>query len=179
MADELVYRQWLFLDFDGVTHPFFPRADVPESENQFFAYLPTIEAVLRLFPETGVVIASSWREKWSLEELRKNFAPDMRDRIVDVTPVVPIPWGETDRGSRQREVEAWLESRGQSNAPWVALDDTVWLYRPGATVVVAPDRFSEVEAEALRQALQSPEAYAQAHPVPGVSDRSSSRPRLG
>ena len=29
----------LFLDFDGVLHPFFPRNDRSDAENQFFSYL--------------------------------------------------------------------------------------------------------------------------------------------
>lgn len=41
----------LFLDIDGVLHPFFPRADLPDEENQHFSYLPRLESVIRGFPE--------------------------------------------------------------------------------------------------------------------------------
>lgn len=52
----------LFLDFDGVLHPFFPRRDRSDEENQLFGYLPRLEVVLREFPGWKVVITSSWRE---------------------------------------------------------------------------------------------------------------------
>ena len=40
----------LFLDFDGVLHPVFPRKDRTDEENQLFSCLPRLEGVLRDFP---------------------------------------------------------------------------------------------------------------------------------
>jgi hypothetical protein len=37
----------LFLDFDGVLHPFFPKRELLDEENQLFSYLPRLERVLR------------------------------------------------------------------------------------------------------------------------------------
>lgn len=50
------------LDFDGVLHPFFPRPDRSDEENQLFSYLPRLEAVLQEFGDWQIVIASSWRD---------------------------------------------------------------------------------------------------------------------
>lgn len=64
----------LFLDFDGVLHPFFPRADRSDEENQLFAYLPRLEGVLRDFPEWQIVISSSWREHHPWTTVIKAFS---------------------------------------------------------------------------------------------------------
>lgn len=71
---------FVFLDFDGVTHAFFPRGDASDSKNAHFAWLPRIEAVVREFPQVKIVISSSWRESHSLDELRRHFTPDIRER---------------------------------------------------------------------------------------------------
>jgi hypothetical protein len=164
----LAFTMWVFLDFDGVTHPYFPRADLTDAQNQHFSFLPTIEAVLRRHPHVGIVIASSWRHshKYPLNVLRLKFSPDLRDRVVGTTPDIPVQPGQSDDGSRQAEVEAWLASHGQSHASWVALEDVLHLYRPGATVVAVPDFFGEREAELLEAALTDPVTYARQHPVP-------------
>ena len=52
---------YVFLDFDGVTHPW--------SQAEDFRCLPVLEAVLRDYPETRVVISSDWRTLFSLPKL--------------------------------------------------------------------------------------------------------------
>jgi hypothetical protein len=168
----LPFTCWLFLDFDGVTHPYFPRADLTDAQNQYFSALPIIEAVLRRHPEVGVVIASSWRHVKPLPELIAVFSPDLHERIVGITPDVPPPSGHGEEGSRQKEVEAWLLANGQHGAPWVGVDDVIWLYEPGASVVRVPDLFSEKEAALLDAALTDPAEHARRWPVP---DHSSAR----
>lgn len=49
----------LFLDFDGVLHPFFPRSDRTDEENQLFEYLSRLEKVLRDYPICRIVISRS------------------------------------------------------------------------------------------------------------------------
>lgn len=163
MLVTLKFRQWVFLDFDGVTHPYFPDTEAPH-----FVFLPAIEAVLRRHPTCGVVISSSWREKYALAELQQKFSADFRERVVGMTPSIPIPFGHTERGERQREVEAWLAANGQDEAAWVAIDDCPFLYLPGAAVVATPDRFGDREASLLDAALTNPKAFAGNYPVPRV-----------
>lgn len=163
------YTQWAFLDFDGVTHPYFPRAELTDDQNQHFSFLPLIEAVFRRHPTTGIVISSSWRDKHALDELRAKFSPDLRERVVGATPNLETPGRRGEDGSRQIEVEAWLAANGLTGAPWIAVDDTPFLFRPGATVVIVPDVFGDVEAARLDEALRDPAAYARQWPLKGAS----------
>lgn len=63
----------LFLDIDGVLHPFFPREDRTDAENQHLSYLPHFATVLRNFQSVRLVIASDWRKRHTLDELRDLF----------------------------------------------------------------------------------------------------------
>ncbi len=52
----------LFLDFDGVTHHYFPVSDVKEEENSYFFFLKNIENIIRDFNnifDIKIVISSS------------------------------------------------------------------------------------------------------------------------
>lgn len=144
----------VFLDFDGVTHAFFPRKDLTEEENQLFYFLPKIEEVLREFEEVKVVISSSWRLlAYSLDDLRLNFSEDMRERVIGVTPEIklnaPIDW----EGCRQREVELYLSQNQLEGTPWVALDDVKKNYLPEANLLLCNDKFDDAEAQQLREML--------------------------
>lgn len=111
----------LFLDFDGVTHPVAPLPDCWKH----FGSLPLIEEVLSRHPGVDIVISSSWRAHFTLDELREHFAPDMRSRVVGCTPL----W--TPGGAcRQGEVQAWL-AQNRPGAPWVAIDDDAWCFEMG------------------------------------------------
>lgn len=156
---------FLFLDFDGVLHPFFPRADRSDAQNQHWCHVPLLETWLRRHPEVKVVVSSSWRAKEthnSVEKIGAMFSPDVRPSLIGMTPVLA---GGHDRGSRHAEVIAWLKNNGQEAAPWVALDDMPDLYRPGDTVVVAPDGLFDAQLAELDEAVADPAAWAAAHPV--------------
>lgn len=75
----------LYLDFDGVLHAFSPF----NYAHQELEYLPAFEQILRQFPMVEVVISSSWRKDFSLNELRHFFPEDLRARVIDTTPVLP------------------------------------------------------------------------------------------
>ena len=144
----------VFLDFDGVTHTFFPRRDLTDEENQLFYFLPKIEEVLREFADVKVVISSSWRLlSYSLDDLRSNFSVDMRERVIGVTPeiklIAPIDW----EGCRQREVELYLKQNQLEGTPWLALDDVKKNYLPDANLLLCNDKFDDVEAQQLREML--------------------------
>jgi hypothetical protein len=69
----------IFLDFDGATHPDRCFAD------NLFCRMPLIEEVLHEFPRVKIVISSSWRERYSLDDMRGFFDAGMQDRVIDVT----------------------------------------------------------------------------------------------
>lgn len=114
----------LFLDFDGTTHPYAALI------KDYFCCLPRIERVLREFPQVRVVISSWWRQD-GLESVRKYFSQDIKDRVIDVTPIIE------DRDlstlliravTRHYEILEWIQ-KNEYQGPWVALDDD-WMGFP-------------------------------------------------
>jgi HAD domain in Swiss Army Knife RNA repair proteins len=117
----------IFLDFDGVLR----RKDAPlyKLERPLVA---RFEETLRAIPDASVVITSSWREAFSLAEMRQSFTPDIASRIVGVTPIAQNREG----CYRNREVMAYLKRKGLEGAAWVALDDDPEHYPAGAPVIL-------------------------------------------
>lgn len=117
----------LFLDFDGVLHPEFCH------ESRHFSCLPFFEQVLRATADIDVVVSSTWRQQYSLDELRSRFSMDVAHRVIGVTPeykdLVDVP--DSLLGyEREAECRAWLLTRDRAVFPWLAVDDRPWLYRP-------------------------------------------------
>ncbi len=110
----------VFLDFDGVLHPFHRPEGV-------FSLRGAFERVMRDYGEVDIVISSTWREAHALEQLRALFAPDIRERIIDVTPVCSSLEHEY---VREAEILRWLREAGREAEAWVALDDTAWFFSP-------------------------------------------------
>jgi len=145
----------LFLDFDGVTHP------DPHEAEELFTLLPLIEDVLRGFEACKIVISSSWREVHPLDELREFFAPDMRPRVIGVTPDHRFLRGTY---LRQLECEAWLRKKQvwlpqnqRAGTPWVAIDDCPYMFRPycGNLLAIQPKKgFTRKDAVRLEAMLR-------------------------
>lgn len=115
----------LFLDFDGVLHPAGGAA-----ADERFSRLPLLEALLREpeFQQVAVVIASTWREAYSLTSLARYFAEDIRPRIIGVTPTLEDD--NDDEFLRYREIRAWLNHHPEVQR-WAVLDDAVDEFPPG------------------------------------------------
>lgn len=112
----------LFLDADGVMHGL---------NGQVFSKVDLLWQILRATPACQVVFSTSWRERFTLEELI-DFATagggeDLAPRFVGVTPVIK----EVQKAHRQAEILAWLKSNGQAETPWLALDDDPLLFERG------------------------------------------------
>ena len=103
----------IFLDFDGVLH------SIQAEEGEGFQHIPALEAVLRDHPSVNIVITSSWRYHENLEQLRLRFSPDIRPRIIDVTPTLEPTWQQF---ARFLEISAWIE-KNDYYGDWIALDD--------------------------------------------------------
>ncbi|MFC7411780.1 HAD domain-containing protein [Hydrogenophaga atypica] len=145
----------LFLDFDGVLHPEFCH------QSKHFSCLPLLEAVLRQVPACDVVVTSTWRHQYPIEVLRDRFSSDIQPRVIGVTPrfshledVPDVLFGY----EREAECNAWLRDNGRVMAPWLAVDDRSWLFRPfnqflflvdGKTGLTAP--MAATLAERLRR----------------------------
>lgn len=74
----------LFLDFDGVLHP----AGIAPGSCLPFEWLPALEQALGQWPDVSVVVHSSWREQFGLDDLRDFLSP-LRTRVVAVAPPGP------------------------------------------------------------------------------------------
>ncbi|MFZ6676222.1 HAD domain-containing protein [Undibacterium sp. Xuan67W] len=122
----------LFLDFDGVLHPFSARHD----QEQQFVHLPALEELLREFPTLQIVVSSEWRLRFSLNELRGFFSTDIAARIIGVTPEIQIRETTDILGSRFREIEAFLIDAYSVNETWLALDDDVSLFPPDCSQLI-------------------------------------------
>lgn len=115
----------LFLDIDGVLHPW--RRDA----GLLYRAVPVFENALRANPDIDVVISSDRRIHESLDDLREHFSPDIKTRIIDVNPFfselielesVLIP---EILLPHQRHVECltWLDrNRSGGRASWVAIE---------------------------------------------------------
>ncbi|MDD5297958.1 MAG: HAD domain-containing protein [Rhodocyclaceae bacterium] len=144
----------LFLDFDGVLHPVFPRRDRTDEENQFFSCLPRLEAILREFPQCEIVIISSWREHRPWEVVIGAFAPDIAQRIIGATPVIKAAERHYTKHPRFDEIRMFLAERDQASTCWLALDDDHALYPPDCSnLLLCADGFWQVEEQALRERL--------------------------
>lgn len=136
----------LFLDFDGVVHP--------RAGNLFdLACLSHIERALKQFPIIEVVITSSWREQYTLEELKQLLGKDIAKRVIGQTPLIR---GSYEKHVRYNEVKQYLSDTNQLNRPWVALDDAPELYPEDAPVVFVNGKtgMTERESEQLCIALR-------------------------
>ncbi|MEO8171185.1 MAG: HAD domain-containing protein, partial [Oxalobacteraceae bacterium] len=144
-------RTLLFLDFDGVLHPF----AMPPDAAQLFCHLPRLEGVLRDFPEVQVVISSTWRESRSLAELAALFSPDIACRIIGVSPVIAIRSLADANAVRYREIVQFLEGQDKEEPiKWIALDDDADLVPPHCpNLIQCIDAFGSAEEAQLRQAL--------------------------
>jgi hypothetical protein len=119
----------VFLDFDGVTHPELCTRE------ELFCFLPYVEAVVRENPGVDLVISSSWREHFSLEQLREFFSADIAPRVVGATPSNKdrmdnwLP-GSALRHEREAQCEAWMRQNRPWGTPWLAIDDRAHWFRP-------------------------------------------------
>jgi hypothetical protein len=143
----------VFLDFDGVLHPFGDRHARP------FCDLPRFEAVMRDAPAASIVVTSTQREHQTLAQLRAVFSPDVAARVVGVTPALPMHSAADLAGSRHREILAYLQAHPGSSGPWLAVDDDAMLYPAGLPeLLVCEDGFSAREAAQLASWLSGRQA---------------------
>lgn len=125
----------LFLDMDGVlnseqsAHYFWWKKHDRQCYMQEWAELDPIccsnlNKLLEELPDCKVVISSTWRTHFELEEWDKHadeYFPALKGRIIGKTPVIRESFrGFTPRGV---EITQWLKDNGHSDTPFVILDD--------------------------------------------------------
>ncbi len=141
----------LFLDFDGVLHPFFPRADLSDEENALWSYKQNFETCIRSLMvnySVSIVISSNWRKTRELPELKGFFSNDIAKLIIGKNPVL-----NKLTNNREDECIRFMRER-KLTVPWLALDDHVSQFNNQEKVVVCPDCFKVEQAEELRVKVQ-------------------------
>lgn len=119
----------IFLDFDGVLHPYTSEDAV------LFVKRPIFHEILRALPDARVVVSSSWKhEGHSLDALRKMICGDATEfshRVIGTTPMVEIEIGSLPdryRHSRWQEIRAWRRENDEWETPFICLDDKAVLF---------------------------------------------------
>lgn len=131
----------LFLDFDGVLR----RNDSPLYKLEF-ELVNNLEKSLRAAPAVKIVITSSWREAFGLDELRSLFSADIATRIEGCTPTSLDLHGFY----RYREVLAYLKRFHTLQTPWIAIDDDPEHY-PNYAPVLLVDPSEGLDNEATTE----------------------------
>ena len=96
----------MFLDFDGVLHPYPPYVG-----RQHLCWLPHVEALVLPHADVRVVIHSSWRYEYSVDLLRELLG-QLGPRLLGVTPL----------GQRYKSITEFL-SHGDAISDYRILDD--------------------------------------------------------
>lgn len=144
----------LFLDFDGVLHPLFPRTDRTHEENQHFEGCSRLANVLdRVAPRMKIVISSTWRYSRTIDELRTLLGP-LGGRVIGCTPILNL---RID-GVRELEAQQWLDQYTRNHSRplvrWCALDDVPSLWSSHKKLMVTNDGFRTAEANALDEYIE-------------------------
>ncbi len=133
----------LFLDFDGVLHPY------PCSDSEYFCWMDNLESILQFFPNTEVVISSSWREHYSFAALKQLFPKTIQKQIIDVTPVVAE--SSYAEGGREIEIIQWLKQQGREQGNWIAVDDNINLFDQFMQNVIECDSMTGLDDDCAQQ----------------------------
>lgn len=125
---------YLFLDIDGVMHPW------PADEFFLPECCAVLEKLIKSHSSIEIVICSSWRDDYSLDDVRSFFPKVIAGKIIDSTGGEDHPHIGSYRsmGMRERQIQAWM----QENAPdgkWFAIDDTSVFYDTGAPLFITDD----------------------------------------
>lgn len=136
----------IFLDFDGVLHPDFC------SDSDYFCWMDNLETALHSFPNTKIVISSSWREHHTLNSLQQLFPSSLREKIIGVTPVMYDKSYVT--GGRELEILLWLQQEQCEHESWIAIDDTLNLFDLHANQVMECDSMVGLDESATQQLIQ-------------------------
>jgi hypothetical protein len=110
------FSKYLFLDFDGVLHP-------TTHGSLLFSNTHLLEHVFSKH-QCSIVISSSWRFHYDLDEIKLRLPEVIRPLVIGVT-------GEAYIGqySRYHEIVGYLHNKDKHFAEWKALDDS-WIEFP-------------------------------------------------
>lgn len=124
----------IFLDFDGVLHDIdagrieYADGYMVVTGERLFEFMPLLAELLVPHPHVWLVIHSSWKNHYTLEELRERFPESLRPRLL----------GVTEHGAdRHESILAYAEAHGISD--YLVLDDMPGFFPEGWPPLVACD----------------------------------------
>lgn len=184
----------LFLDFDGCLHNsnvvmkpcsqadalnlsaeerrFVTNNNYLVTGENLFEHCNRLAVALEPFPEVRIVITSTWRKHFNLDELKGFLPPSLAVRVIGVTPEMFTIAGDGVT-VRSREINRYLERNGLSDEQWIVLDDTDYLFygygeNPHLLLLDAKQGFTDAAAILLSQRLremQIEDAFATANRI--------------
>lgn len=125
----------IFLDLDGVLvreSPLNKISTIKEEVSFTPECLKQLENILRQFHNYRIVISSSWKELFTLSEIKSRFSPDIAVNVVGVTPNDDDP----SAFYRYREVLQYLKDYQLEDVFWIAIDDIREHYPNDIPVIV-------------------------------------------
>ncbi len=129
--------KYLFLDFDGVLHP-----SLCKDKDRFLNANLLAEA---LSPSScQIIISSSWRFQFTLDQLKKVLPKTICNLVMDTT-------GEAITGqyARYHEIKHWLESKQKPFADWMAIDDATNEFPPGCPNLIPTKSFQGITKDQI------------------------------
>jgi hypothetical protein len=149
-------RALLFLDFDGVLHP------ASAYQTHAFSHAPALARCVAPY-DCEIVISSSWRFSYTLDELRSLLPRELAMRVTGAT-------GPAHVGSQARYIEIckYLQKRMLQTDAWRALDDAAWEFPHGLRNLVSCDPNVGL---AERQLLELEQWFISARDRPGSTSR--------
>ena len=105
-------NKYLFLDIDGVLHP-----SLCDSK-KYLSNAPLLADLLVKYP-CQIIVSSSWRFQYSLDEIKKMLPKAISKQIVGMTG---DPYNATNQ--RYNEIIFYLKANDKSLVDWKALDDS-------------------------------------------------------
>lgn len=114
-----LHKRIIFLDFDGPMHPTGTVQFVDHEHVDFgdaFCWWPTLRNLLHQTNDVGIIIHSTWRLRWTFEELFDIVPPDMRPYLLDVADTNYM-------GRDQAIVHTWPVYQKQGFLDYIVIDD--------------------------------------------------------
>jgi len=144
----------VFLDFDGVLHP-----DPCTEAVRLLENAPRLAHALSDFPRAALVLSTAWRQGATYEQLVVLLPPELRQKVIGVTPnfsefastAALIPY------RRQAECMRWMQQNRLQDDDWLALDDRPSGFTPYCENLIGCHPQSGFDASVsarLRSALQ-------------------------
>ena len=171
----------LFLDFDGVLHgndvglelnvrDEASMQSLTEEQRRFitrdgrlivgenlFEHADRLAVALEPHPGVRIVISSTWRIHFELDELQRFLPPALADRVIGITPQF---FSRDGVSQRLREIALYFSRSNRVLEPWIALDDHDWLFSYGEGIspylilLDGKEGFTDAAAVVLRQRLR-------------------------